>query len=125
MEHKQQLEFLRDVIDMELSLIDTAEHEFNGETEFYWRQSMHGWGINGDVEKMTSDLYQSSDHDAAISAFNLLTECFPGYAEDHNYLGLIHLDRGNLAVLIEHFRKTVQLGRSWLPKSAAANPLAR
>jgi tetratricopeptide (TPR) repeat protein len=116
LEHKRQLEFLRDVIDMKLGLIDTEEHQFNGDNEFYWRQSMHGWGINSDVEEMASDLYQTGDHDAAIAAFTLLTESFPGYAEGHNYLGLIYLDRANLDASIDHFRKTVQLGRKMFPK---------
>lgn len=115
-DHKQQLEFLRDVIDMKISLINMEEHEFNGDNEFYWRQSMQGWGINSDVEEMASELYQSGDHSAAIAAFTLLTESFPNYAEGHNYLGLIHLDRGDFDTAIEHFGTTIRLGRKMFPK---------
>jgi len=116
LEHKQQLEFLRDVIDMKLELIGPDENEFNGDNEFYWRQTMRGWGINSDVEEMASEIYRAGDHDAAIAAFRLLTESFTNYAEGHNYLGLIHLDRGDLDASVEHFRQTVQLGRKMFPK---------
>jgi len=115
-EHKPQLEFLRDIIDMKLELIDPEEHEFNGDNEFYWRQTMRGWGISGDVEEMASELYRSGDHDAATAAFTLLVESFPNYAEGQNYLGLLALDGGNLDAAIQHFRNMVKLGRKMFPK---------
>lgn len=115
-EHKEQLEFLRDVIDMKLETIDTVENAFNGDNEFYWRQALHGWGINGDVEEMASELYRAGEYDSAASAFTLLTESFPNYAEGHNYLGLIHLDMGQLEKSVLHFKKTVELGRKMFPK---------
>lgn len=116
LEHKKQLEFLRDVIDMKLEFLDPDENEFNGENEFYWRQTMRGWGINGDVEEMASENYRAGDHESGIAAFRLLTDSFPNYAEGHNYLGLIHLERDDLDASVEHFRKTVQLGRKMFPK---------
>jgi tetratricopeptide (TPR) repeat protein len=115
-EHKDQLEFLRDVIDMKLDSIDTTENDFNSDNEFYWRQTLRGWGINPDVEEVASDFYRSGDYESAISAFTLLTDSFPNYAEGHNYLGLIHLDLGNLEESIAHFRKSVELGRKMFPK---------
>ena len=115
-EHKKQLEFLREVIDLKLNYITATEHEFSSDNEFYWRQSMRGWGISSDVEELASDLYRSGNLEEATGAFTLLTESFPDYAEGHNYLGLIHLDRGNLDASIAHFRKTIQLGRKMFPK---------
>jgi tetratricopeptide (TPR) repeat protein len=116
LEHKQQLEFLRDIIDMKIEHIDTNKHEFNEDNEFYWRQTMQGWGINADVEQMASDIYRSGDLDGAIAAFGLLTDSFPNYAEGHNYLGLTYLEAGKIDASIDHFRKTVQLGRKMFPK---------
>ncbi|MCX6124250.1 MAG: tetratricopeptide repeat protein [Proteobacteria bacterium] len=101
---------------MKLNFITAAKHEFSNDNEFYWRQSMRGWGISSDVEELAADLYRSGNHEEAIEAFSLLTDSFPDYAEGHNYLGLIHLDRGSLDASISHFRKTIQLGRKMLPK---------
>jgi len=114
--HKDQLEFLRDVIDMKLDAIDIAENDFNGDNEFYWRQTLRGWGINPEVEEVASDFYRAGDYESAISAFTLLTDSFPNYAEGHNYLGLIHMNLGNLEESLTHFRKTVELGRKMFPK---------
>ena len=116
LDHKGQLEFLRDLIDMKLDLIDTIENDFNGDNEFYWRQSLHGWGINSDVEELASEYYRDNDYESAIPAFTLLTEAFPNYAEGHNYLGLIYLDKGELDKAIKHFKQTIELGRKMFPK---------
>lgn len=114
--HKGQLEFLRDLIDMKLDLIDTIENDFNGDNEFYWRQSLHGWGINSEVEGMAAEYYHDGDYEKAISAFTLLTEVFPNYAEGHNYLGLIYLNIGKLDGAIKHLKQTIELGRKMFPK---------
>lgn len=115
-EYKAQLEFLRDVIDLKLQFVDPEEHEFNSDNEFYWRQSMRGWGINSEVGELASELYRSGNHEAAHGAFCLLVESFPNYAEGHNYLGLIALDRGDFDTATEHFRNTIKIGRKMFPK---------
>ena len=114
-EHKDQLLFLRDIIDMKINMIDTTENDFNSDNEFYWRQTLNGWGINGDVEEVASNLYREQDYEAAIAAFTLLTESFPNYAEGHNYLGLIYLSMLDLQKSIHHFKITVELGRKLFP----------
>ncbi len=114
-EHKEQLEFLRKLIGIKIRHIDTREHEYNGDNEFYWRHSMRG-SVNGDVEDMASEMYRTGDHEAAIAAFQLLVDSFPDYAEGHNYLGLIYLERGDFDKAIGHFRETVVLGRKMFPK---------
>jgi tetratricopeptide (TPR) repeat protein len=115
LEHKEQLEFLRKLISMKIRHIDVREDEYNGDNEFYWRHSMRG-SVNGDVEEMASEIYRTGDHEAAIAAFQLLVDSFPDYAEGHNYLGLIHLEGGDLDKAIGHFRQTVVLGRKMFPK---------
>lgn len=116
MEHKNQLEFLREMIDMKLDAIDTSENKFNGDNEFYWRQTLRGKEISPDVEELACRFYESGDYKRAISAFTLLTDSFPHYAEGHNYLGLIQMNLGNLENSIVHFRKTIELGRRMFPK---------
>ena len=116
LEYKSQLEFLRDVIDMKLELLDPAENAFNGDNEFYWRQTMRGNGVSSEVEQMAAELYRAGDYDEALSAFTLLTESFPNYAEGHNYLGLIYLELLKTDNAVESFRSTVELGRKLFPK---------
>ncbi|MCX6119680.1 MAG: tetratricopeptide repeat protein [Proteobacteria bacterium] len=115
-DHKGQLEFLREIIDEKLSLLDGSQLPNCDDNEFYWRQSLHDWGINGDVEETAAHYHEKGDHRSAIEAFTLLTESFPDYAEGHNYLGLSYLKLGNSNKAIYHFRKTIELGRKLFPK---------
>jgi tetratricopeptide (TPR) repeat protein len=57
--------------------------------------------------------------DRAEAVFRLIVECFDGYADGFNYLGLIALERGRLEEAIAHFRKTMELGRRLFPKRVA------
>ncbi len=116
LEHKQQLEFLSKLLEMKLKHIATDENEFNGDNEFYWHHSLRGQLVNGEVEQMAADIYRTGNDEEAIAAFSLLTDSFLNYAEGHNYLGLIHLRRNDLVRAIEHFRKTVLIGRKMFPK---------
>ena len=116
-EYKEQLEFLRDVIDMKLELIKVADvGEFEDNSEFHWDSALRGPEINPEVEEMASELYRCGDYDAAAAAFALLTGSFPSYAEGFNYLGLINLDRGQLDEAIANFHLTVESGRKLFPK---------
>ena len=116
-EYKEQLEFLRDVIDMKLELIKVADvGEFEDNSEFHWGSALRGPEINPEVEEMASELYRCGDYDAAAAAFTLLTGSFPSYAEGFNYLGLINLDRGQLDEAIANFHLTVESGRKLFPK---------
>jgi len=115
-EHKGQLEFLRDVIDFKLSIIEGDDDDLRPDNEFYWHHALRAPNLSPDVEELAADLYQSGNYDAATSAFKLLTVSFPGYAEGHNYLGLMNLDRGRLQESIDDFRRTVDIGRKLFPK---------
>lgn len=117
LEYREKLEFLMDVIEMKMELTNTAGNAFNTENEFYWRQTLRGSGINGDVEELASQYYKAGEYDSAIEAFELLVNSFPNYAEGHNYLGLIYSDIGDLEKSIEHFKKAIELGRKMIPKT--------
>ncbi|MCA9623943.1 MAG: hypothetical protein KC731_33200, partial [Myxococcales bacterium] len=69
-----------------------------------------------EAEEMASGYFKRGELDAAEAAFRLLTEAFHPYAEGHNYLGLIALEREELEVALEHFRTTAELGRKMFPK---------
>ena len=53
--------------------------------------------------------------------FRLLVDCFDGYAEVFNYLGLIALAQRKLDEAIEHFRKIIELGRKRFPPRIGKN----
>lgn len=74
-----------------------------------------------DVEEMATELYHDGQLDQAHAAFSLLTECFANYAEGHNYLGLIALDRDRLDEAIVAFEKTMEVGRRLFPKRVPRN----
>jgi tetratricopeptide (TPR) repeat protein len=69
-----------------------------------------------DVEELAAGLWEKRDLDRAEAAFRLMVDCFEGYAEGHNYLGLIALERDLLDEAIDRFRRTAELGRRLFPR---------
>jgi tetratricopeptide (TPR) repeat protein len=84
---------------------------------------MQGDGPPVQVEEMALDLYERGDLDRAEAAFRLLLDCFGGYADGHNHLGLVALDRGEVIEAIDHFAQAVDLGRRRFPKRIAKDRL--
>jgi hypothetical protein len=72
-----------------------------------------------DVEELAAGLWEKRDLDRAEAAFRLMVDCFEGYAEGHNYLGLIALERDGLDEAIDRFRRTAELGRRLFPRRIA------
>jgi tetratricopeptide (TPR) repeat protein len=68
-----------------------------------------------DIEKMAAAYWEKRDLERAGPVFRLMVDCFDGYAEVHNYLGLIALERGQLDAAIASFQKTMELGRRLFP----------
>src|SRR5207245_1038390 len=64
---------------------------------FGWGERLRTHDLPPDLEEEASDLFEKRDFQRAEPLFLLLTECFPDYAEGHNYLGSIALERGKLA----------------------------
>jgi tetratricopeptide (TPR) repeat protein len=118
-EHQQELAFIADLIGWRLKLCEQKESEWNKDTPFYWRFESAARQVPSDVEERAAGLWERRDLDRAEAAFRLMVDCFEGYAEGHNYLGLIALERGGLDHAIDSFRKTMDLGRRLFPKRIA------
>jgi tetratricopeptide (TPR) repeat protein len=115
-QERKQLEFLESLLRMRLEESESPEDLPQWEEEFFWGRSPRDPVVSPDVEEFAAALYQAEDYDSATAAFELLTDCFPRYAEGHNYLGLIALKQGDLDEAILCFQRTVELGKKNFPK---------
>ncbi|MBL4846149.1 MAG: hypothetical protein JKY65_11530 [Planctomycetes bacterium] len=116
---RHELTFLRDLIDWRLQTCDEEEDEWNRDDPFYWRFALTQREVPCGVEEFASELYEKGQDEEAESLFLLLIECFDGYAEGHNYLGLIALGREDLNEAISLFERTMELGRRKFPRRTA------
>jgi tetratricopeptide (TPR) repeat protein len=116
---RRELTFLRDLIDWRLKTCEQEEDGSNGDDPFFWQFALRGREVPMDVEELAADLYEKRRLEDAQAIFQLLVECFDGYAEGHNYLGLIALERGDLDVAAAEFRRTIELGRRQFPRGIA------
>jgi tetratricopeptide (TPR) repeat protein len=115
-EHRQSLEYLRELIDRRLAAPAQVESEWTADNAFFWKFASRLSDVPGDVEENAADLYGRQDYRRAAAAFRVLTEAFPDYAEGHNYLGLIALDQGRAEEAVAHFERTIEVGRRLLPR---------
>ena len=93
-----------------LKLRDQKESKWNADNAFYWRFALQGREVPPDTEKQAAGFYERGEYDRAEAAFRLLVECFDGYAEGYNYLGLIALEKRRLDDAINHFEKDDRAG---------------
>lgn len=114
-EHHHELEYLADLIAWRLKLRDHPPSEWNADNPFYWRFALQGRDVPPDTEEHAAGLYERGEYERATAVFRLLVDCFDAYAEGYNYLGLIALAQRKLDEAIEHFRKTIELGRTRFP----------
>jgi tetratricopeptide (TPR) repeat protein len=114
-EHHYELEYLADLIAWRLKLRDHPPSEWNADNPFYWRFALQGRDVPPDTEEHAAGLYERGEYDQAAAVFRLLVDCFDGYAEGYNYLGLIALAQRRLDEAIEHFGKTIEFGRKRFP----------
>ena len=118
-EHRLELEYLLELIGWRLKLREQEESRWNVDNPFYWRFALQGRDVPPDTEERAAGFYQRGEYDRAEAIFRLLVECFDGYAEGHNYLGLIALERERLGEAIDHFKQTIELGRKRFPARMA------
>ena len=114
-EHRHELEYVADLISWRLKVRDQRENEWNADNSFYWRFALQGSDVPSDTEEHAANLYERGEYERAEAVFRLLIDCFEEYAEGYNYLGLIALEQRKLDQAIEHFSKTIELGRKRFP----------
>jgi tetratricopeptide (TPR) repeat protein len=115
-QHRFELEYLKELIDWRLKLCDAKPDEYNRDNEFYWRFRLRGREVPPDTEEEVSALYDRGDLDRTEAVVRLLIDTFEDDAENHNYLGLIALDRGDLDEAVRHFTVMMELARKRLPR---------
>ena len=108
---RYELAFLRDLIDWRLQTCEQKETDWNRDDPFHWRFALTRREVPGEVEEMAVRHYEERRLEEARALFRLLIECFDGYAEGYNYLGLIALDCEELEEATAHFERTVELGQ--------------
>jgi tetratricopeptide (TPR) repeat protein len=118
-EHCAELEYLAELIRGRLDRHRQERTEWNVDNPFYWRFVLQGTAVPPDIEEHAAGFYERGDYDRAEVLFRFLADCFDGYAEGFNYLGLISLHMERLEEAIERFRKAMDLGRKLFPKRMA------
>ncbi len=115
-QHRFELEYLIELIGWRLKLCDAKPDEFNRDNEFYWRFRLRGREVPVDTEEGISALYDQGDLDRTEAVARLLVDTFEDDAENHNYLGMIALDRGILDQAARRFTTMMELARKRLPR---------
>jgi hypothetical protein len=82
-EHRQELAFLRDLIDWRLGIEKPSPvaAEWMADNPFHWRYAMSSREVPSDAEDFARGYYEKGDLDMAEAVFVMLTETFDGYAE--------------------------------------------
>ncbi|MDD5307418.1 MAG: hypothetical protein PHU25_08865 [Deltaproteobacteria bacterium] len=130
LDRADEIRFLIELLQDRLKRDDAREAGRKTDDPFFWRTALGGKEVPSYVEEVAAGYFVRRELDRAEAAFKLLTGCFEDYAEGHNYLGLVALDRGKLDEAIACFEKTVEVGRRLFPKRIAksrygANPSTR
>ena len=118
-EHVHELEYSRELIDSRLKTLKHRPSTPDKDTPFYWRYALQGRYLSGDDEEYIEAMWRRGETEKAETLFRLMVECFDDYAEGHNYLGLMALEREDLEEALEHFRRTMELGEKLFPKRLA------
>jgi tetratricopeptide (TPR) repeat protein len=110
---KPELEALDDLIRWRLEM--PLDHPKSGDDTFHWRFLLAGDDVTPDLEEHVDGFWERRELGKADAAARLLVGAFPKYADGHNLLGLVALERGRAEEAVPHFEKTVEIGRRLFP----------
>lgn len=115
--HRRELQYVRNLIDWRLHFRKLPEkNEWNSDNRYFWRYALPGARVPVEAEEQASVLFDKGDYDHAEAAFRVLVDCFDDYADGHNYLGRIAVERGRLEHSLEHFQRAIETGRRLFPR---------
>lgn len=119
--HRHELEYLDELIRWRLKTCPktTKENVWNKDNRFFWRFELQGGDVPPGEHEFALGFYHRGQLDRAKAGFRLLTECFEDYADGHNHLGDIALEKGDVNSALAHFRRAVEIGRGLFPKRMA------
>jgi hypothetical protein len=83
-----------DLIAWRLKLRDQEQDEWNEDNPFYWRFALQGRSVPPDTEERAAGFYERGEYEKGEAIFRLLVDCFDGYAEGYNYLGVHRIRAG-------------------------------
>ena len=115
--YRRRLQFVQEMIEWRIETSRRAEKsEYSRDNAFCWRRRIASATIPLDVEEIVDERYRRRDYRWLKTACELLTECYDTYAEGHNYLGLMALQRNSLRAAEKHFKRCMEAGRKNLPR---------
>jgi len=117
--HRAELGFVVELIGARLRTPAPKPAKYNEDNPWFWRNAFRGREVPGDIEELAAGHYDRHEFEKAEVVFRLLVDAFNDYAEGYNYLGLIAYQRSRLPEAIDHFRKTIEVGRRLFPKRVA------
>ncbi len=117
--HRHELEFLNELIRWRLDNSEHKKSKWTQDNPFYWRFALRGTAVPPETEERAAGYYFRGEFLKAEAVFRLLIDSFKDYADGHNYLGLIALDRNRLPEAVDHFRNAMEVGRRLFPKRLA------
>lgn len=115
-EHRLELTYLAELIRWRLSVCEQDASEWNRDNPYLWRYRMQGSSIPPEAMDEISELYDKGEHERVQALARLYIDCFPDYAEGHNYLGLVARGRGQLDEAEACFRRAIEVGRTLFPR---------
>jgi len=116
-QHRSALEYLRELIASRLEPAPAVDHDsWARDNAFYWRYRLQRNEVPTDIVEHAAGLWERRELGKAEGAFDLIGRCFPEDPETWNYLGLIALERKDLATAEGHFRACIERGRRRLPR---------
>jgi tetratricopeptide (TPR) repeat protein len=119
-EQRHDLLFLRDLIDWRLSMCDKQEERrFNRDNEYGWRGRVAGKGVTAEAMELLDGLRERGEDDRAVAAAGLLLEVWPDYADAHNLIGDVALERGDYDAALSSYEAALRVGRTLFPKRIA------
>lgn len=116
---RQELLLLRDLIDWRLRLSDQEEDRWSRDNEFGWLSRRRSVPV--DLLEQLDGHQDRGEPDEVEALVGMLVEAWPGFADGHNVLGNVALDRGDHADALASFMQAVEVGRRALPKRVAAS----
>jgi tetratricopeptide (TPR) repeat protein len=111
--HRTSLKSLRELLDMAVAM---EASEVAPVARPRWSFASRAQEVPMEIEELWSDAFDAVEDARAEAGFTLLTRAFAGYAEGHNYLGLLALRADRPDDAIAHFERTIEVARSRLPK---------
>ena len=115
-EHREQLEFLREMIDWRLENSDREPNQWNQDDPFYWTRLMSRRTVPADVRENLAGLFNNGEYDRVKEISKLVTECWDNFPEGYLSLGTIAHRSGELEEALGWFEKAKNVGRKLFPK---------